>query len=121
MKSASSGMTLENGGPAPPHVAVSQHRRCAEAASSPTALLRAGMSVMCNSPGNRDLSATRYVPSRVRLSVNGVSWWHGACFAKGHELDDAMPVTANKRGGSHSAPVGSGSCGRQVSIFMSAA
>ena len=41
MKSASSGMTLDKGDPAPRHVAVSQHRRSAEAASSPTALLRA--------------------------------------------------------------------------------
>ena len=46
MKSASSGMTLEKGGPTPRHVAVSQHRRCAEAASSPTALLRARMVAM---------------------------------------------------------------------------
>jgi hypothetical protein len=44
MKSASSGMTLEKGGAAPRHVAVSQHRRCAEAASSPTAL-RARMDI----------------------------------------------------------------------------
>ena len=52
MKSASSGMTLEKGGPAPRHVVVSQHRRCAEAASSPTALLRARMVVMSNRPAN---------------------------------------------------------------------